>query len=68
MKYTLETKILFSMILGSWQERETFTMNELGFTQEQINDYTESEIENELQSMYEDWQQNFLDSGWSVID
>lgn len=67
MEYTLETKILFKIKNGTWEEEENLTMEELGFEQEQLKDYTRSEIEAEIQSLYEDWQRKYLDVGWSIV-
>lgn len=68
MKYTLETKIRFAVSLGRWTEEEFYTLEELGFSEENLNDYTESEIEDEIKEMYEDWENNYLDHGWSVVN
>ncbi|SDJ76645.1 hypothetical protein [Salimicrobium halophilum] len=68
MKYTLDTKILFMLSLGRWKEEETKTLEELGFTQEMLDKSPADDIEADLQEMHEEWEQNFLDSGWSVID
>ncbi len=68
MKYTLETKIQFSIALGRDSEEEIQTMEELGFTQEYLETKTDEEIERDILEMYEDWQANYLDAGWSVAE
>jgi len=68
MKYTLKTKIRFAVALGREVEEEISTLEELGFTQEDLNSQSEEELEKAIQEMYEDWEGNYLDSGWAAIE
>lgn len=68
MKYTLDTETHFLVALGRWKEEETQSMKDLGFSQEQLDNSSEVEIEEELQKMHKDWEQNYLDSGWTIVE
>lgn len=68
MKYTLETKIKFGIALGRDTEESIETMEELGFSQEELDNKTEEEIEKELQESYDDWAANYLDAGWAIVE
>lgn len=64
--YTVDTSVGFSVTLGRCSERETFTLDQLGFTQEELATQTIEETEKQIQKLYEDWQQNTLDGGWGI--
>lgn len=67
MIYTLDTKVRFAITLGRWTEEEIYTLRELGLDQESLYSNTHSQIEDMLQQMYDDWEMNYLDRGWSVV-
>ena len=68
MKYTLDTQIKFGVALGRSAEEQIETMEELGFTQEELDTKSNKEIEKELQQLYDDWEANYLDAGWAVVE
>lgn len=65
MKYTLDTIIRFAVGVGRCMEEEEFTLRELGFNEEYLR-YGEVMVEKQLQEMYRDWEQNYLDGGWTI--
>ena len=68
MKYTLDTKIKFGVALRRESEEEIQTMEDLGFTKEQLDTNSEEEIEKQILEMYEDWERNYLDAGWAMVE
>lgn len=68
MKYTLDTEIRFAIVLDRSKTEETQTIEEMGFTQEELETKSEEEIEKEIQEIYETWEQNYLDAGWAVVE
>lgn len=68
MKYTLDTKIRFATALSTTVEEETSTIEELGFSQEELDSKNVKEIEDNIQEMFKDWEGNHLDSGWAAVD
>lgn len=67
-KYKLETKVDFSCNLGRESNQEVFTLEKLGFTQVELETKSEEEININIQEMFYDWQANYLDSGWEVVE
>lgn len=68
MKYTLDTQIKFGITLDRSTKEQIESMEELGFTQEELESKSDEEIAKELQEMYENWQANYLDAGWAVVE
>ncbi len=68
MKYKLDTQIKFGVALCQSKEEKIETMEELGFTQEELNTKSNKEIEKQLQELYDDWEANYLDAGWAVVE
>lgn len=68
MKYTLQTRIKFGVAMDRSAEESIETMEELGFTQEELDTKTEEEIEKDLLEMFLDWQANHLDAGWAIVE
>ena len=67
MEYKLDTSIKFVIAFTNEKKEEIQTMEELGFTQEDLDRKSIEEIEKDLQEMYDDWKHNYLDAGWSVL-
>lgn len=68
MKYTLDTQIKFGVALCRSTEEQIETMKELGFTQEELDTKSDEEIEKVLQELYDDWEANYLDAGWAIVE
>lgn len=68
MKYTLNTKIRFATAVSTTVQESTSTMEELGFSQDELDSKNHKEIEDSLQEMFTDWEANHLDSGWAVVE
>lgn len=68
MKYTLDTEVRFATALSTTVEEETSTLEELGFSQDELDSKSELEIENSIEEMFKDWEGNHLDSGWAVVE
>ena len=67
-KYKLDTVIEFATTVDGSSQKELSTLEELGFTQDELDAKTEKEIEEEIQEMFLNWQANYLDSGWVVVE
>lgn len=67
LKYTLDTTIRFGINLSGVVEEDIETLEEMGFTQDELDSKDEEQIEKEIQEMYENWQANYLDAGWAVV-
>lgn len=64
MKYTLETKIKFECSI----EESIETMEELGFTLEELSTKNDNEIEKELEKLFLEWKEDNLYEGWEVVE
>ena len=67
-KYKLDTLIVFTTSLGRETESAESTMEELGFTSYELENSTEAAIEEQLNMLFEDWENNHLDSGWTISE
>lgn len=60
----LRTEVLFYAGISEDSVSETFTLEELGFTDDDIHELSESEIEQRINEMYEEWYQDQIDAWW----
>jgi tripartite-type tricarboxylate transporter receptor subunit TctC len=65
-KYTLDTEVEFYAGLGyvSANRDNTETLEELGLTEEELEEMTDDEVEDYIHEQYETWLSNHLDAGW----
>lgn len=67
-QYTVDTEVNFyaSLSFVRANKDEHYTLGELGFSQEDLEEMTDSEVEDCIEEEFERWLGNQLDSGWVI--
>jgi len=70
MIYTLDTEIEFYAGLGyvRGNREDTQTLRELGLDEDDMEEMSDSEIEDFICEQFDIWLSNYLDSGWHVVE
>ena len=60
-------KFTLGIGLANARKEETVTVDDMGYTDIEWDDLTETEQEEILEETWKDWTSNFIDGGWELI-
>jgi hypothetical protein len=49
------------------EHKEEFTLDDMGYTQEEWDKLEDKDKEEELRTNWNDWSNNYIDGGWDIV-